>query len=447
MASAPGGRGEAEPWPLPIRIDLSDTSPDCKAETASEALRARPGVAVFVADGAKGEQAIAVSACGDLRAFVGGRLRGEGPRADLSDVTTSIEACECGSGFEADLACDEVARVRTPEAAALAAGQRAACFVHLDPESEAPACRVIEECRTLEGLDPATLIGPFAARSHAEHWAAMIDGEFELCRKPSLLMMQPRAEACQYKDMGLCPAPCDGSEPMEIYRARVRSALAFDGAAFEAERGRLRSAIAESATSMDFEQAGILKKRLGALDAARSAGIGWVTTMDRFRVLAVMPSVKRGWVRIFLHDSGATRLLADVRADAALADKAAVDVVESGLRRMAREPAGFGPGEADRVALVARHARSSRRTRGSLIAIWRDHGAGCSDSLDWGVDLSDHQRSDLMRAIRRLGGRSGDRPIGRQDGRKGEDEPNPPGANAVPGSPTPPRSGDDGTTA
>jgi hypothetical protein len=402
MGAGPSARVAPGPWPLPIRIGFNGVAPGDKADIAASALRARPGVAVISGDAAGGAAGgvergatISVSACGDLRAFVSGRLRGEGPRADLSEVATRVEACECGSGFEADLACDAVARVRTPEAAALAAAHRAVCLVHLDPEGAAPACRVLNDHGALDGLDPATLVGPFAARAHAESWAAMLDTRFELCRKPSVLARQPGAEACHYKDMGLCPAPCDGSEPMDRYRARAREALAFDGAAFAAERARLTDAVGALASAMDFEQAGALQQRLGTLDAARSPGIGWVTTMDRFRVLAAMPAGRKGWARVFLHDASGTDVLADVDATRDGFEDAVIRMVGE-ARSRASAGCPFDGAAADRAALIAQHARSGRRTRGRVLMLGAEASGTGAGSLDQGIN-----RADLIRAVRR----------------------------------------------
>lgn len=398
------GNASAEPpaWPLQIRVDLAGVAPSDKAGVAERALRARPGVAVFVSlrpdEPGEGPRALSVSACGDLRAFVAGRLRGEGPRPDLSEVTTGIEACESGSGFEADLACDAVARVRTPEAAALMASQRSAVFVHLDPGHTAPACRVIDDASSLEGLDPGTIIGPFGARSHAEAWSAMLDARFELCRKPATLALRPNAEACSYKDMGLCPAPCDGSEPMDDYRGRVREALAFDGDRLACERARSLELIAEAAAGMDFEQAGVLRAAHDALESARCPGVEWITTMNRFGALAVMPSGKAGWVRIIVHRGGISRVLGDLRVRRGDELDSRVETVIAMVDRAASGGVGarFSELAGDGAGLIATHLRSSRRTSGRFVRIdWGVWGQG-EGPLDRGIDCA-----DLGSAIRR----------------------------------------------
>ena len=407
------GPGNPGPWPLPIRLDLGPFPAGARAEASERSLRARPGVAVFVGEASDNADqrgcahTISVSACGDLRAFVTGRLRGDGPRADMSEVTTLVEACEAGSGFEADLACDAVARARTPEAGAMAAARRGHFFVHLDPDADAPACRVMDGGALGQGLPARTLVGPFAARSHAESWAAMLDGAHELCRKPTLLAQRPEARACEYKDMGLCPAPCDGSEPMEAYRDRARGALRFDGAALEARRAEFAAEIADASASMDFERAATLKEETGALESARSPGIAWITTMDRFAVLAVMPSGKKGWARVFLHARGRTETLADVDASVKGIGEVVAGMVRDAIARLARGGSNWllDADGADAVAAGAQHARSGRRTRGRLMLI--DGGdrssreAGGGMALDGGIDPADLDMASLGRAIRK----------------------------------------------
>ncbi len=396
--TAPPNPEHGPPWPLPRRVDLANQSIEDRAATAEASLRARTGVAVLIGDGPEGEIPIQVGACGDLRAFVAGRLRGDGPRADLSRVVTRVEACECGSGFEADLAFTAIARAIAPEIADRTAAQRAGVFVHLDPESTVPACRVITEADRLEGLAPGTLVGPFPARSHAEAWAGLLNTRFELCREPATLALHPTAQACAYKEMGLCPAPCDGSEAMDSYRVRCRAALIFDGIALERERVSMEARIREAAASMDFETAARLKREAESLAGVRIPAVGAITTMDRFGVVGVAPAGRAGWARVFVHRGGRTAVAGDVRAKGG---EAASVVSAMAVACAPVAPGTFGAVGADAVAIIAQHLRSSRRTRATLLPVtWGD-----GPILERGPDPA-----DLARAIRRAGGVETDSP-------------------------------------
>ena len=80
--------------------------------------------------------------------------------------------------------------------------------------------------------------------------------------------------------MGKCPAPCDGSESLERYRARVDAAMAF--AANEnraAWRDSLEGEMKAAAAALEFEKAGRLKQRLtraGLLQNEALAHLGWL---------------------------------------------------------------------------------------------------------------------------------------------------------------------------
>ncbi|MBZ0172395.1 MAG: hypothetical protein K8E66_08455, partial [Phycisphaerales bacterium] len=378
----------SQSWPLPIVVDLRALSVPARVGTVRDALRTRPGVAVLARAHGDGLEALLVGATADLRGFVLGRLEGGGARADLASDTEFVLACEVGSGFEADWARAVLASRLMPCEAGQGAG--VGVYLSLDPDSAVPVCRVLEsdEARRLE---PSTVIGPFGRRSAAEAFGRFLDDRFELCREPGLLAHRPGATACSYKDMGKCPAPCDGSEPMRVYTERVREALSFArrpiGEAIDAARAGIREATA----ALEYERAGRLRDELLWLESVHGPAFAWVTTMDRFGVLAVLPSGRAGWARLIMHRGGVTRHAFDIDARRAAGVLAEVwDLVISTSpdtrRTITRDSASI-------AGAVCRHLFSTRNTRSAFLR------------LDPAID-----RSDVLRAIRRaarveLGGR------------------------------------------
>lgn len=296
---------------LPIDLDLGVYPPQERADAAARGLRSRPGVAVFLhTDPEEGPRSLLVGATGDLRAFVGSRLTPGGrSRADLSRSCDRVLACETGSGFEAEA----VRAVLDPGGGVPAGGRPGGWFVRLDPESGTPACGVLGGGE-IAGLDAATVIGPFGSRTSAEAYRRFLDDRFELCREPALLARRPDAAACAYKDMGRCPAACDGSEPMEAYRARARGALALAATPVNELIGRAEAEVLEASGALDFERAARAKADLDGLRAVAGRLFSWATTLDRFGVLAVLPSGRRGFARLMVHRRGRTAYLFDADA-------------------------------------------------------------------------------------------------------------------------------------
>lgn len=391
-------------WPLPIEIDVRGLPHGEMTGLAAVSLRTRPGVAVFLGGHDRGYPAFFVGATGDLRGFVSRRLAGEGPRADLGVVTDLVLACEVGSGFEADLAQWVLSSRLTPDARGAPAG--AVWALGLDPEADVPATRVLE-MNEMAGLDPATVIGPFGRRSAAEAFGRLLDDRFELCREPGLLARRPGATACAYKEMGKCPAPCDGSEPMGAYRARARAALLFAGRPIADVSRSVRDSMSEATAALDFETAGSLKAELAGLKSVGGPAFAWVNTFDRFGVLAVLPSGRGGWARLIVHRGGWTRHVFDV--DARRAESALDESWDRFSPGNPGSPAGIAEGSAGAVGLLCRHLFSTRRTRSTFLR------------LD-----PPPSRSDVLRAVRRAAkveadgeGISGSRLEEMDDGRTG----------------------------
>ncbi len=292
---------------LSIDLDLGAHPPQERAGEAARVLRSRPGVAALVhTDPEKGPVALLVAVTGDLRAFVGSRLTPGGrSRADLSRSCDRVLACETGSGFEA-----EAVRAAIDPGGG---GPVGGWFVRLDPESDTPACGVIGGGE-IAGLDAATVIGPFGSRASAEAYRRFLDDRFELCREPTLLARRPDAVACAYKDMGRCPAACDGSEPIEAYQSRVRGALKTAAIPTDRLIEHAEAALREASGALDFERAARVKEELDALHPISGRLFSWATTLDRFGVLAVLPSGRGGFARLMVHHRGRTAYMYDADA-------------------------------------------------------------------------------------------------------------------------------------
>src|SRR5205807_1860255 len=94
---------------------------------------------------------------------------------------------------------------------------RPAWFVHVNPDANFPRYTKTIDLTTKTGV----LIGPVEDKHAAARLIQLAEDSFDLCRYYNILVESPNARACAYKEMGKCPAPCDGSITMDQYRAMV----------------------------------------------------------------------------------------------------------------------------------------------------------------------------------------------------------------------------------
>jgi len=258
----------------------------------------------------------------------------------------------------------DVARSRLPRVARLAAERRRGWFVRWNAADPTPMWRKTNLSDVPPGsTDGSDLLGPFGTKDAGGRFAEGLDELFELCRYPRELEKAPRGKACAYKEMGKCPAACDGSEPMDAYRARVHDAVALtrEGVAHAIER--TNTALRSASSAMNFEHAGMLKARLDRLGVMRKAPMRHARTLDRFAAIVAGAGERgvhlmlcaRGWV----HDLGEM----DAEGDCA-------DIAQAAATHAAASPAFDGdPRRVDAVGLFAHwvYAPATARTRAVML--------------------------------------------------------------------------------
>ncbi|MBL4590412.1 MAG: hypothetical protein JKY96_00485, partial [Phycisphaerales bacterium] len=297
-------------------IEVSNEQQDAPIG-ASSFVPASPGVLVFLADGG---QSILVSAASDMRTFVGDRLghrdHAISPRVDLHAVTRSIRAYRTGIGLETQWV---LARLAGEHSADLYAdlGERAMVYF-VCPFDDPMRWGVVDSDR-LEARDPEIqmrCVGPIARKSDADSICAAMDDAFSLCRYPKELALAPHGKPCAYKDMGKCPAACDGSESIEAFGERFAQSVEFVGSGIRAGIDRCQRAITKASGAMDFEGAGEHK---GVLDAASAIAIERVEharSLDGYCALVFTPSVRRGWVGVWVFGHHGLEMIAAVEQSA-----------------------------------------------------------------------------------------------------------------------------------
>ncbi|MFQ5412070.1 MAG: UvrB/UvrC motif-containing protein [Phycisphaerae bacterium] len=203
-------------------------------------------------------------ACGEnLRRVVTHRLEtpptdAKTKRANLAEIARRIHWRETFSRFETTLTHWQVARALYPRSYRKLLGFGPAWFLRVVPEADFPRLSAVKEIRE----DPGQFIGPYATRKDADEWIHMLEDAFDLCRYHHILEQAPQGEACAYAEMSKCPAPCDGSISMNVYRKQIAEAWRFTLGRHEPRLAALRSAMQSAASEQAYEKAASLRKTI-----------------------------------------------------------------------------------------------------------------------------------------------------------------------------------------
>ena len=345
---------------LPMKLDAG--------EACWDALPAAPGVVLFESHA---NEPVAVLAGGDVRALVRSRLGEPDPDAsrpmtDLRPVTARLRAGRVGSAFEADLVWLRVAHDLFPEAAQVWVERHRVWRLCIDPGATPP--KWIRTDRPMMELASAAAFGPIATKDAAARAAEALDDLFELCRYPAELAKAPHGTPCMYKEMGRCPAACDGSEPMHAYHARLHEAMAFAGggdAARSALAETIEQEMTEASAGLDFERAARCKHRLESLAVLGKPAVRRMGRADRARWVFVTPTGRKGWARVFVAVGDAVALVCNTTPDAA---SEVVEAIGRTLETCARGGSGGAwlDGEAG-SAIVGRFLLRPKRAAGDDI--------------------------------------------------------------------------------
>lgn len=197
------------------------------AETDGKSLfPAKPAVYVLLDDA---DRPILLSCTANLR--LGLQRRCADPpmgelasrRTNYRQITKSIAYRRVNSAFAANLWYSRAARVVYPKDYHKFLGWKPAWLLRVDATEDCPRFSAMAANGPVNG----EWIGPFADSRSAREALETLEELFDLCRYYEILRQAPHGKACAYKQMGKCPAPCDGSIAMADYRRQVVSAIEF----------------------------------------------------------------------------------------------------------------------------------------------------------------------------------------------------------------------------
>jgi excinuclease UvrABC nuclease subunit len=295
----------------------------------------------------------------NLRASLKRRLGGAetiGPsrKVDYRDLVRRVYWRRVDSAFEADLVYLEIARKVFPESYRGMLGFDPAWFVHVNPVADFP-----RYVKTTDLTRQGVHIGPFEDKHSAARFVQLVEDAFDLCRYYNVLVEAPRGRACAYKEMGKCPAPCDGTISMEQYRELVKwsAATVVSPAEFIADQTHRMSA---AAAELNFEAAAKIKQYLGVVSQFGKGPFRHARRLEDFRYLSLQHGPRPGSAKVFLIAPGVVEEIVGLIAEPGKP----ADVLREILRLDADAPNDLSDRGVERIGVVADHLFRAKRVSG-----------------------------------------------------------------------------------
>jgi excinuclease UvrABC nuclease subunit len=240
-------------------------------------------------------------------------------------------------------------------------GFRPAWFIHVDPEANFPRYTKTIQLTEKRGL----YFGPLEDKHAAARLMELMEDAFDLCRYYNILLEAPRGRACAYKEMGKCPAPCDGSISMGQYRRMMEwsaNTLADPREMIREQNGRMKEAAAE----LRFETAAKIKGFIDQISQIGKGAFRYARLLGDFAYVSVQPGQKSGYARLFLVLPGRIEEVASLLSEPASASELLRTIF------IQAEELSRGPLDAvgvERIGIVAHHLFSPKHSQGVFVPL------------------------------------------------------------------------------
>lgn len=295
------------------------------------------------------------------RRLGGDELVGPSKRVNYREIVRRVYLRRVDSAFEADWLYYEAARELFPQTYQGMVGFRPAWFVHVNPDTDFPRYIKTTEIAKSTGH----LFGPVEDKHAAGKLVQLVEDAFDLCRYYNILVEAPNAKACAYKEMGKCPAPCEGSVSMTEYRQQVRYSLRLltDPAEFVREQERRMNA---AAGELRFESAGKIKQYVEQLKQVGKGTLRHVRPMSEFTFVSLQRGPRAATARVYLITPGSIEEILGITGEAIHAGQ----VLRAALERAAEMPKVVPDTTgAERVGIATHHLFSGKSGGGAFLRL------------------------------------------------------------------------------
>jgi excinuclease UvrABC nuclease subunit len=295
------------------------------------------------------------------RRLGGDEMVGPSKRVNYREIVRRVHFRRVDSAFQADWLYYEAARELFPQTYQGMVGFRPAWFVHVDPDANFPRYTKTTEIVKRTGH----LFGPVEDKHAAGKLVQLVEDAFDLCRYYNILVESPNAKACAYKEMGKCPAPCDGSVSMTQYRQQVRYSLRLLGDPDEFVREQERRMNA-AAAELRFETAGKIKLYVDQLKHVGKGSLRHVRPIADFMFVSIQRGPRAATARVFLITPGGIEEILGLVGEAIVPGQ----VLRIALERAAEQPKDVqDTGAAERVGIAAHHLFSGKSGGGAFLRL------------------------------------------------------------------------------
>jgi excinuclease UvrABC nuclease subunit len=282
-------------------------------------------------------------------------------RIDYRQIVRKIYFRRVDSAFEADWIYHDIAREIFPQSYQGMVGFRPAWFIHVNPDTQFPRYTKTVQ---LTGR-PGIFIGPLADKHVAARLIELVEDAFDLCRYYNILVEAPRGRACAYKEMGKCPAPCDGSISLDQYHRMIQwsaQTLADPREMIRQQTQRMSQAAAEQR----FETAGKIKAFIDQLSNIGTGHYRFARPLRDFAYLTLQPGPKIGTAKLLLVLPGIIEEIAGLIAE----PTQPAELLRT-LFTFAEENADppLDTVAVERIGIVAHHLFSPKQSQGLFIPL------------------------------------------------------------------------------
>ena len=276
-------------------------------------------------------------------------------RADLRPLVRKLYVHPTASPFETDLWYMWLARALYPARYREMIPRRHCWMVHGD------SARRIARLLVTDRFDPpgGRRVGPMAERQAATRLVDLLTGLFSLCHYYQVLRQAPHGRPCEYREMGRCSGPCEGTVSLGQYAGQVADALAFAADRGHAWRAEQTRAMVDAARALDFEGAGRIKARLAQAAELDHPRYQWLMDAERMDFLIVQPGASKAELRTFRGFAGR------LAVGPMLARKSPADGLAAWLRL--ELPAADEQARADEAALLTTYLFHGEHGRGLFV--------------------------------------------------------------------------------
>ncbi len=347
--------------------------------------QAPPKWAVYLFADADG-QPLQLLCVKNLRASLKRRLQGQETlsltkKVNYREIVGRISWRRVDSAFEADWVYHDIAHRVFPGTYQGMVGFRPAWFVHVDPEAEFPRYTKMIDIANKSGL----CFGPVEDKHAAARLIELMEDAFDLCRYYNILVQAPSGRACPYKEMGKCPAPCDGSISMQQYHRMIQwsaETLADPREMIRQQNQRMQDASAE----LRFETAAKIKTFIEQLSQLGKRSFRHTRPLCDFAYVAVQPGPAARSAKIFLILPGLIEEIVDVLEEPARPAEILRCIFTAAEENADRPIDATG---VERIGIVAHHLFSPGQSQGVFVPL---------------AELADPLGKPLLKAYRTVAG-------------------------------------------